>query len=152
MANQTNEYPVAKNQFKVTWTDSQNNKTELSCTEVTGLDGTVEVKDYRTGNSLNLAPKRVPIGRTWPDVTLKRGVFKNINDFSEWFNKSPLPDPRNVTIILYGNNMQTPIVTWELDKAVPKGFKSTDLNATSNDIAMEEITFAHEGLKVTFNK
>ncbi|MBK9337417.1 MAG: phage tail protein [Lewinellaceae bacterium] len=152
MANQVNEYPLAKNQFRVRWEDSNKKTVELSCTEVSGLDGTVEIKDYRTGNSPNLAPRRVAIGRTWPDVTIKRGVFKGASDFSEWFNKGPVPDQRKVTITLHGNDLEKPIVIWELEKAVPKAFKSTDLNAGSNDIAMEEITFAHEGLKITFNK
>lgn len=151
MANNVNNYPLAKTQFKVSWQDGEK-YVELSCTEVSGLEGSIELKDYRTGNSPNLAPIKVPIGRTWPDVTIKRGIFNGANDFSEWFNKSPLPIPKKVTITLHNNDLTKPVVTWELEKAIPKGFKSTDLNAGSNDIAMEEITFSHEGLKITFNK
>jgi phage tail-like protein len=152
MANNVNNYPLAKTQFKVNWIDDEGKTVELSCTEVSGLEGSIELKDYRTGNSPNLAPLKVPIGRTWPDVTIKRGVFKDAGDFNEWFNKSPLPAQREVTITLHNNDLTKPVLTWNLEKAIPKSFKSTDLNAGSNDIAMEEITFSHEGLKITFNK
>ena len=52
-----NFYPLTKMNFLVT-VDSVNGKAAFS--EVTGIEGTVDVIEFRQGNSNSLAPQKIP--------------------------------------------------------------------------------------------
>ena len=53
---------------------------------------------------------------------------------------------RNGSIVLY-DSMQTEVARWNFVNGWPSVWKGSDLDAGANEIAVEEVTIAHEGLE-----
>jgi phage tail-like protein len=136
------EYPLPKWHFQVEW-----GGTKIGFTEVSGLEVTTEEIKYRAGSSLESNEIKMPGRQTFGDITLKRGIFGSDNEFYNWWNTVALNtiERRDITISLL-NESHEPVVVWKIKNAWPKKVTSTDLNATSNEVAVETIVLAHEGL------
>ena len=74
------DYPLPKFHFKVDW-----NGTEISFSEVSGLSAETEVIEYRHGNSPEYHKIKMPGMQKFGNITLKRGTFKNRNDYFDWW-------------------------------------------------------------------
>ena len=85
------------------------------------------------------------------NITLKRGSFKGDNQFYEWWNTVQLNtiERRNLTIKLL-NETHEPVITWAVKNAWPVKVQSTDMKADGNEVAIETLEIAHEGLTVAF--
>ncbi|MEQ9370446.1 MAG: phage tail protein [Coleofasciculus chthonoplastes F3-SA18-01] len=83
------------------------------------------------------------------DVTLKRGITEDLV-FWDWINKTLNPgkkERRNVNILVFNQGGET-MQCWTLIGAIPVGWKTPALQASSSTVAIEELTLAYEGLKV----
>lgn len=138
------EYPISKFHFQVDWAG-----TRIGFTEVTGLDITTEVIEYRDGASPEFSKVKMPGQRTFSNITLKRGTFAGDNEFYTWFNTVNMNqiERRNLTISLLNENHE-PVVVWKVKNAWPLKVTPTDLNADGNDVALETLELAHEGLTI----
>lgn len=114
--------------------------------ECTGLEASMEPKVIAVGGQNYGAAQRAgPV--TFATVVLKRGMT-DTRDLWNWF--------RTVGGGGYAYRMQVEIemrnakdetqVTWLLRRAMPVKFKAADLNAKGNEIGIEELHLAHEGL------
>jgi phage tail-like protein len=83
------------------------------------------------------------------DVTMKKGVFKSDNKFWDWFNGIKMGTTRRkpVTISLL-DEAGSPTMVWPLANAWPTKISGTDLKAQGNEVAVETIVLAHEGLTI----
>lgn len=153
MAAQGN-YPLPKFHFLVEWGEGDNFR--LGFTEVTGLDFETEVIEYREGNSKKYNKTKQPGLTKYSDVTLKRGTFEgDLAFFDLWKeslffqegNKTGSRYRRPITIKLLNEEHQ-PIIVWKLENAWAKKITSTDLKADGNEVAIESMEIAHEGLTV----
>ena len=94
--------------------------------------------------------RRIVLGDPeFSDVTLKRGITDSLT-FWQWM-QSVLNEEanrrRNVGIMLFnqaGDTMQS----WTLIGAVPVEWKVDSLQASSENVALESLTLAYEGLKI----
>ncbi len=138
------EYPLSKFHFQVQWGGSK-----LSFTEVTGLDRQVEVIEYRAGDFKEYGKIKMPGLQKFSNITLKRGTFKGDNEFYTWLNTVQLNviERRDLIISLL-NETHEPIVTWKIKKAWPVKIQSSDLKADGNEVAIETLEVAHEGLEI----
>ncbi|WP_114782547.1 phage tail protein [Botryobacter ruber] len=138
------EYPIPKFHFQVEW-----GGTKIGFTEVTGLDITTEVIEYRDGASPEYSKVKMPGQRTFSNISLKRGTFAGDNEFYNWFNTVNLNqiERRNITISLLNENHE-PVVVWKVKNAWPTKVTPTDLNADGNEVALETLELAHEGLTI----
>ena len=138
------EYPIPKFHFQVEWGGSR-----IGFTEVSGLDITTEVISYRDGASPEYTKIKMPGQRTFSNITLKRGTFAGDNEFYEWFNTVNLNqiERRDLTISLLNENHE-PVVVWKVKNAWPSKVTPTDLNSDGNDVALETLELAHEGLTI----
>jgi phage tail-like protein len=138
------EYPIPKFHFQVEWGGSR-----IGFTEVSGLDITTEVMEYRDGASPEYSKIKMPGQRTFSNITLKRGTFAGDNEFYDWFNTVNLNqiERRDLTISLLNENHE-PVVVWKVKNAWPSKVTPTDLNAEGNDVALETLELAHEGLTI----
>lgn len=136
------EYPLPKFHFQVEW-----GGTKIGFTEVTGLEVTTEKITYRDGASKEFNKLQMPGMQSFGDLTLKRGIFAGDNEFYAWWNTVSLNtiERRDITISLLNENHE-PVVVWKVKNAWPTKVTSTDLNAGSNDVAIETLMLAHEGL------
>ena len=85
----------------------------------------------------------------YADVTLKKGVFTDDNEFYNWISGISLNTYQRLTVVIRLLNEEgEPEVTWQLNNAFPLQVTPTDLNSTASEAAIETIVFAHEGLEV----
>ncbi len=138
------DYPLPKFHFQVDWGD-----TKIAFTEVSGLDVETEVIEYRTGEQPKYSKQKIPGMQKYSNITLKRGVYPSDNGFYEWWNTVKLNniERRDITISLLNENHE-PVMVWSVLQAWPVKVQSTDLKADGNEIAIETMELAHEGLTI----
>lgn len=138
------QYPISKFHFQVEWGGAK-----IGFTEVTGLEVSTEVIEYRDGASPEYHKIKMPGMQKFSNITLKRGTFKGDNDFYNWWNTVALNtiERRDVIISLLNENHE-PVVVWKVKNVWPVKVQSTDLKADGNEVAIETIELAHEGLTI----
>lgn len=137
-------YPLPKFHFQVEW-----GGTKIGFTEVSGLDVETEVIEYRQGASPEYSKIKMPGMQKFGNITMKRGTFKSDNEYFNWWNTVKLNtiERRDLTIKLLDEN-HDPVITWKVKNAWPTKVQSTDLKADGNEVAIESIEIAHEGLTI----
>ena len=141
---QDDYWPLPKFYFSVDIGDF----TDLPFQEVSGLDISTEAIEYRHSNSRN-GTINMPSMVKYSDVTLKKGVFTEDNEFYNWIKRVNLNTYQRSTVVIRLLNQEgNPEMTWELKNALPIQVTPTDMNSTSSEAAIETIVFAHEGLKI----
>lgn len=137
-------YPLPKFHFQVDW-----GGTRIGFTEVTGLGVETEVIEYRDGANPGYSKQKIPGMQKFGNITLKRGVFASDNDYFNWFNSVKLNtiERRDVTVSLL-NEAHEPVMVWKVKNAWPAKITSTELKSDGNEIAIETIELAHDGLTI----
>jgi len=139
-------WPTPKFSFVV---DIDGVATSVLFQEVTGLESETQPIEYRRGTSPSFATVKMPGLRKSGNVTLKRGVFKGDNRFFDWFDSIKRNSAKRSTVtIKLLDESGKPTMTWKLANAWPTKVSSSDLNASGNDVAIESIELAHEGLTI----
>ena len=139
------EYPLPKFHFVVEWGGSK-----AGFTEVSGLDVETEAIEYRDGASPEFSKRKQPGLKKYANISLKRGTFATDNEFFDWWKSTALlqsVERRDVTISLL-NEAHEPVVTWKVKNAWPLKVAPTDLKADGNEVAIETMELAHEGLVI----
>lgn len=143
---QDSNWPLPKFYFMVDWGSTTN----IPFQEVSGLDIEAQPINYRHGNSPVFSEITMPGIVKNSNVTMKKGVFAKDNKFWDWYVKIKMNtiERQNVVIKLLdeGGN---PTMTWTLNNAWPTKISSTDLKSDGNDVAIESIEIAHEGLTIS---
>lgn len=138
-------WPQVKFSFLVNWDGS-----EMVFREVTGLSSETQVIEYRGGNSKTFSTVKMPGIQKFGNVTLKKGIFKGDKALWDKFNAIKMNTVKRSTItvsLLDENN--SVVMTWTLTNAFPSKITSTDLKADGNDVAIETMELAHEGLTLS---
>ncbi len=135
-------YPLVKFHFQVDW-----GGTKIGFSEVSGLDVETEIVEYREGSSPEYSKLKMPGMQKFSNITLKRGTFKSDNEYYSWWNTVKLNtiERRDVTISLL-NEEHEPVISWKIKSAWPTKIQSSELKADSNEVAIESMELAHEGL------
>jgi phage tail-like protein len=138
------QYPLPKFHFQVEW-----GGTRIGFTEVSGLNVETQMIEYREGSSPEYHKVKMPGMQKFDNITLKRGMMKKDNDFFRWWNSVALNtiERRDLTISLLNENHE-PVFVWKVKNAWPVKVSGTDLKADGNEVAIESIELAHEGLVV----
>lgn len=145
-----NPYPLSKFHFEVGW-NGANGAEPVGFTEVSGLDHQIDPIEYRHGASPQYHKIKMPGLQKFSNITLKRGSFKGDNGFMKWLTTVALNkiERRTLTISLLDEEHK-PLITWTIREAWPIKVQGTDLKADGNEVAVETIELAHEGLTVEF--
>jgi len=117
--------------------------------EVSGLDTETEVIEYRAGNSKLFSSIKMPGTARTESVTLKKGVFVKDNAFWDWYSQVKMNtiERQSVTIKLLDQEGK-PTMVWCLNNAWPTKITGTDLKTEGNEVAIESLELAHEGLTI----
>jgi phage tail-like protein len=115
--------------------------------EVSGLEGSIDVVEYREGADRSLGVRKLPGLVRYPNVTLRRGVTDS-RELWDWWQAvaSGNYDRRAVAIVLRdrgGNDVRR----WLLREAWPVRYQVSVLAATTSEVAIESLELAHEGLE-----
>lgn len=139
-------WPLPKFRFIVDWGDQE---TDIAFQEVSGLDTETQIIEYRHSNSPEFSTIKMPGIAKFGNVTMKRGVFVNDNSFWDWYDQIKMNTIKRqaVTIKLLDENGD-PTMTWTLKNAWPTKISSTDLKSDGNEVAVDSIEIAHEGLTI----
>lgn len=140
----TATWPVPKFHFEV----ELGGKGKVSFTEVSGLDMETQLIEYRAGDDKTFQMLKIPGLKKTSNITLKRGVFVGENPLWAWWEDVQANKGRreNITITLLDEE-HNPVTVWTVVNAWPVKFTGSDLKSDGNEIAIESIELAHEGLK-----
>ena len=138
------QYPLPVFHFTVQW-----GGTRVGFSEVTGLTQEKQVIEYRDGSFPEYSSIKEPGLAKYANVTLKRGVVKGDNEFASWLSTVKLNtvERRDLSISLL-NEEYAPVMTWKVHNAWPCKVEGPQLKASGNEVAIETIELAHEGLEV----
>jgi phage tail-like protein len=143
------EYPLPVFHFQVTW-----GGTNLGFAEVSGLNIENQMIEYRDGLSPVYSSVKMPGIPKYGNITLKRGILPDDNEFFDWLNSIKLNkvgdnngERRDLIISLLNENHE-PIMTWKAVGAFPVKIEGPGLKATGNEVAIESMEVAHEGLTI----
>lgn len=137
-------YPLPKFHFLVQW-----GGTRIGFSEVTGLDIQLEPIEYREGSSPQFSKIKMPGLQKFSNITLKRGTISDDKEFYTWIKtvKMNTIERRDLTISLLNENHE-PVISWKVMNAFPIKVQASDLKADGNEVAIETIEIAHEGLDI----
>jgi phage tail-like protein len=140
----SNSYPMPAYHFVVDW-----GGTRTGFSEVSGLNMTHEVVDYREGSSLVDSSKKIPGLTKFENIVLKRGIVKGDNDFFNWMKtkQNSQVERRDISIKLL-DETHAPIMVWKVRNAFPVKYTGPHLQARSSEVAIETIEITHEGIEI----
>jgi phage tail-like protein len=125
--------------------------------ECTGLEIEMDVQEYLEGGRNNGTVRRVGRAKYQP-LLLKRGMFFKksgdgivVPELWHWLQRivngeRPVPRYDGVVHVMGGDG--TVRATWMFDRGLPSKIRGPELNARTGEIVIEELTIAHEGLRL----
>jgi phage tail-like protein len=138
------DYPLPAFHFQVDWGDAR-----TGFSEVSGLNMETQVIEYREGASPVYAPLKMPGIPKFGNITFKRGIIPVDNQYFNWLNTTQLHtvERRDLTISLLNENHE-PVMVWKVRAAFPVKIEGPGLKSTGNEVAIESMEVAHEGLTI----
>ncbi len=116
--------------------------------ECSGLENSQNAGEYREGTDKNLSVRKLPGLVTHSDITLSRGITAD-SKLLEWRQKAMKGnvERHDISITLLDNNGNAKI-TWNLFACWPRQWTGPTLNATADDLAVEQLVLACERIEV----
>jgi len=138
-------YPYKKFNYKVLIDNSE----EAGFSEVSAPDISSDPVEYREGNMAGMTPGKQPGILKYSNVTLKRGTTDS-QVFVNWMKtvQEGKVERKTVVITLMDDTMAD-VASWQLEKAWPTKYTAPDVNATSNEVAIESLELVCEGISRT---
>ncbi|HBR53835.1 MAG TPA: phage tail protein [Flavobacteriaceae bacterium] len=143
---QDNVWPLPKFYFKVSL-GSQDNTVAFQ--EVSGLDTETQPIEYRHSDSKQFSTIKMPGIVKSGNVTLKKGIFVNDNNFWKWYDAIKMNTIKRETVVIQLlDEKGSPTMTWTIANAWPTKITGTDMKSDANEVAVETLELAHEGLTI----
>ena len=139
-----NVWPLPKFYFTVKF--NSQDKT-ISFQEISGLGIETQPMEYRHGDGKQFSTIKMPGLTKGGNIILKKGVLVKDNNFFNWYDaiKMNTIKRETVTIQLLDEGGKL-IMTWRLTNAWPTKISSPDLKSDANEVTIETLELAHEGL------
>lgn len=144
MTNTTN-YPIPTHRYLVTIGGD-----EMPFSAVSGLDISYETITHKNGDG---STYHMP-GQINPvDISLKRGMFKGSNDLYEWISSisGNKVQRKDVSISLITERSNQVLVSWNIANAFPTKLTAPSLDASTNEISVEEVSLRGERITIHFH-
>lgn len=143
--NEPSNWPLPKFYFAVQFGDDE----PVRFQEVSGLETETQVIEYRHGNSPQFSTIKMPGIAKTGNITMKKGIFKSDSKLWDWMKEVKMNTINRVkvTISLLDENGK-PTMVWTLANAWPTKITGTDLKSDGNEVAVETLEMAHEGLTI----
>ncbi len=135
-------WPMVKFSFQVKWDDK-----ELIFQEVSGLTSETQVIEYRGGSSKVYSTVKMPGIQKFGNITLKKGIFKGDTALWDNYNLIKMNTIKRSTILIsLLDETNAVAMSWSLLNAFPCKIQVTDMKSDANEVAVETMELAHEGL------
>ena len=114
--------------------------------EASGFDATVDVIEHREGGQ-NTTTYKVPGLTKHGNITLRWGLTddKSLDDWHQQVVDGDIVRKNGSIVVL--NRKGEEIARWNFFRAWPTKYTLPNFNAEGNDIAIQTLELAHEGLK-----
>lgn len=111
---------------------------------VSGLAIETEVIEFREGGSDVI--HKLPGVRKFANIVMKRG-FTGSSALYDWFNSFNKANPARVngSIVMLSADLNE-VARWEFHNGFPVKWEGPEFDASSNDVPIETLEIAHEGL------
>lgn len=118
--------------------------------EVAIGDASNDPIEYREGNELTTVRKLKGLNK-YGNITLKWGLTDSI-ELSNWHrmvvdDATPLAAARKTVVIRIQNEAGEDKAAYEVTRAWPTKYNPTDLNGKGNEVAIESLELANEGIR-----
>ena len=120
--------------------------------EVSGVDISVDVIEYREGNEIRTTPRKLAGLTKYGNITLKWGVVGSM-EMMEWMHSVASDNKagptgvvrKEITIkLLDEKGDEGP--SWVIINAWPTHYTAPDLNGMGGEVAVESLEICHEGV------
>jgi phage tail-like protein len=118
---------------------------EAGFTEVSGLDITTQVEEYREGG-VNSFVCKLPKETTFANLSLKKGLA-DLSSLWKWHHEvvSGIIKRKTVHIVLLRDRLPVPAQMWSFKEAFPVRWTGPELKADGNSVAFQTLELAHHG-------
>jgi phage tail-like protein len=113
--------------------------------ECTGLEMSLKVEEYKEGGR-NSAVLKFPTRVEWTNITLKKGMGAGTALWDWHYGFVEGRGKRRDGIIALLTDLHVPNNIWYFRRGLPVKYSGPSLNATQNNVAIESIEIAHEGI------
>ncbi|OPH59722.1 phage tail protein [Paenibacillus ferrarius] len=116
--------------------------------EISGFDASLSVIEYREGNE-TITPRKLPGLAKYGNITLKWGVTDSM-DMYNWMSESIQGKISRKTVTIIAINEEGgDVATWQVIEAWPSKYSAPSFKGTGNEVAIESLELAHEGMTRT---
>jgi phage tail-like protein len=114
--------------------------------QVSGLDATIDVVEHREGGQNNTTRKLLGLAK-FGNIQLRKGMTSDMV-LHDWHHRNVegATERHNGSIIVL-NRAGGVVARWDFYRAWPTKYQGPEFNAEGNDVAIELLELAHEGLK-----
>ncbi len=115
-------------------------------TGCSGLSIEFDVIDFKEGNGSSVVQRKRAGKPKYSEIVLKRGLTtdKGLHDwFKEVVDAEKATPYKNASIVIY-DRTQKEVARYNLEQCWPSKLSVSDLNASSDDVMVEEMTIQHE--------
>jgi phage tail-like protein len=113
--------------------------------ECSGLDITLQIEEYKEGGN-NGGLLKFPTRVSWPNITLKKGVGISSALWDWHYGYVEGKGKRRDGLIVLMNELHVPNCIWYFRRGLPIKYTGPSMNAQQNQVAIESIEIAHEGI------
>lgn len=144
------EFPLLRFYFRV-----EIDGNPISFQEVTGLEMEVETVPYRHGDSENFYSVNIPGLVKFPPLVCKKGIIEDDEELMDFMvnmiEEKEYYDPENkfdISIEMLNPEEET-VLAWLVEGAIPRKLSTPGFNSTANEIAIEEMEFIYDSIKIS---
>lgn len=114
--------------------------------ECSGLEMTLEIQEHEEGGN-NGTVLRFPTRVKWANLVLKRGIVFDTELWSWHYSFAQGTGKRRDGLIFLLDDLHVPHAIWCFRRGLPVKYSGPTLHAYQNNVAVESLEIAHEGLE-----
>lgn len=118
-------------------------------TECSGLGSEHEVIEHKVVQDGKEVVMKIPGRLKWENITLKRGITDSMDmwDWRKMVEDGDVEKARHNGSVTMQDHLNKDVARWDFDGAWPVKITGPQPKADSNEIGIEEMTIAHEGIR-----
>jgi phage tail-like protein len=113
--------------------------------ECQGLEASMKVEEYNEGGN-NASVLKFPGRFSWANIILKRGIATSDSLWNWSYGFVQGRGKRRDGVIALLNERMLPSNVWYFRRGLPLKYSGPQMNAKENNVAIESMEIAHEGL------
>jgi phage tail-like protein len=113
--------------------------------ECTGIEMSLDVEEYREGG-LNGTVRKFPTRVKWSNITLRKGIGAGQGLWDWHYGFVEGKGKRRDGLIVLMTDLRLPNNIWYFQRGLPVRYTGPSMNAGQNQVAIEAIEIAHEGI------